>query len=276
MKSSLTNSKTCAMAGENDPLCSDCRQIDWNDIVQNPLDPLFARTQSGERKIAPEMVIADFKAEAIDKVGRAIQIMKKSHTDLKFSSCRCCRILSIIKEQQGDEEKEIVARRLEVTTLGSHVKFEPQELKQGNIALLQIGDFTMFDEKTGMGSGHSRGSECIALFGPGVVTEKHRIPPFINDFAWIRRSIVECSQHHTGCQNAGSGNVSKLLLIDCSEETSTLSIVPAPESYQYAALSYVWGDANTINTEVASVIQDAIKVTMKLGLKFLWVDRYVS
>lgn len=70
--------------------------------------------------------------------------------------------------------------------------------------------------------------------------------------------------------------------IDCN----TRQVVPAHDN-QYTALSYVWGDPVTsdglvTNPIVSSalpeilprVIEDAIAVTLALGYRYLWVDRY--
>ncbi|TEY84258.1 hypothetical protein BOTCAL_0018g00350 [Botryotinia calthae] len=66
----------------------------------------------------------------------------------------------------------------------------------------------------------------------------------------------------------------KIVVIDCLASSSTLSIVTAPELCKYVALSYVWGGAHSTSTEVAAVVKDAIKVTVKLSIRFLWVDKY--
>jgi hypothetical protein len=63
-------------------------------------------------------------------------------------------------------------------------------------------------------------------------------------------------------------------LIDCQ----TLDIMLA-EDMPYVALSYVWGcgSAATSITELEALpntIRDAITVTLKLGFRYLWVDRY--
>ncbi|TEA14095.1 hypothetical protein C8034_v003502 [Colletotrichum sidae] len=66
--------------------------------------------------------------------------------------------------------------------------------------------------------------------------------------------------------------------------------MPAPAKAEYTALSYVWGDATSQNVsttaessqgrplssmaELPRVIEDAIALTMAMGLRYLWVDRY--
>jgi hypothetical protein len=60
-------------------------------------------------------------------------------------------------------------------------------------------------------------------------------------------------------------------------------VVPKPMQCDYVALSYVWGRPTVSRPEqtqmeingikVPQVVLDAIAVTQRLGLKYLWVDR---
>jgi hypothetical protein len=69
-------------------------------------------------------------------------------------------------------------------------------------------------------------------------------------------------------------------LIDCT----TRLIIDAPEDAQYMALSYCWGPPTCSARESPSalpavaelVIEDALKVTVALGIRYLWVDRYCN
>ncbi|KAF8861809.1 HET-domain-containing protein [Acephala macrosclerotiorum] len=68
-----------------------------------------------------------------------------------------------------------------------------------------------------------------------------------------------------------------LRLTDCS----TRRVVEAPENCEYVALSYVWGVGENqtewsakLPDELPLVIQDALKATLEVALKYLWVDRY--
>lgn len=73
-----------------------------------------------------------------------------------------------------------------------------------------------------------------------------------------------------------------LRVIDCQTRT----IIQAQSECQYVALSYVWGcptspTTSTVNQNIQptlhtapKVINDAIEVTLKLRLRYLWVDRY--
>jgi hypothetical protein len=77
--------------------------------------------------------------------------------------------------------------------------------------------------------------------------------------------------------------VSRLHLIDCENENAILA---APRDADYVVLSYVWGADSSLEfpeenglpkrlpEEVPQTIRDAIEVTKKLGLRYLWVDKY--
>lgn len=73
--------------------------------------------------------------------------------------------------------------------------------------------------------------------------------------------------------------------IDCT----SLSVVKAPEVFQYVALSYVWGQplARDVDStdllaqaedhlplDIPRTIKDAIAITLRLGFRYVWVDKY--
>lgn len=114
-------------------------------------------------------------------------------------------------------------------------------------------------------------------------TQKDRIHASIRsdkvDYGKISGWLEFCEKNHTeGCCEAEKVTLSGFRLIDCH----TLCIVPAPNDCQYIALSYVWGntldEANTavdvLGSHTPLVIQDAIRVTIRLDVRYLWVDRY--
>ncbi|KAH6699022.1 heterokaryon incompatibility protein-domain-containing protein [Leptodontidium sp. MPI-SDFR-AT-0119] len=94
-------------------------------------------------------------------------------------------------------------------------------------------------------------------------------------FETVKSWINFCRDNHTKmCSVESFSPVQGLKLIDCQ----TLDIILA-EGVPYLALSYVWGpsSAATSITEfeaLPNTIRDAITVTLKLGYRYLWVDRY--
>jgi hypothetical protein len=97
------------------------------------------------------------------------------------------------------------------------------------------------------------------------------------DFAILQDWLDICREKHTNkCSSKSSSPVQHLKLVDCE----THEIVPAND-HAYAALSYVCGqiehaphDPNHLPSILPNTIKDAIIVTQRLGLRYLWVDRY--
>ncbi|KAI1382814.1 HET-domain-containing protein [Hypoxylon trugodes] len=116
---------------------------------------------------------------------------------------------------------------------------------------------------------------------------------------WIRM----CSQFHDRCKLKAGNNAYKptrLLEINYSKdsyssELPTFRLVngeDCPQGSSYATLSYRWGDKplertirllkhtftwlempNTINFNLPKTIQDAMYITHRLGIQYLWIDR---
>ncbi|KAH8691708.1 heterokaryon incompatibility protein-domain-containing protein [Phaeosphaeriaceae sp. PMI808] len=99
----------------------------------------------------------------------------------------------------------------------------------------------------------------------------------------VQQWLGYCEKNH---QEFCSGNVKlpRLKLIDCNNYV----IVPASPESQYLALSYIWGKSihkmpsskesgrysSTLPSLLPDVIEDAITVTLALGFRYLWVDKY--
>lgn len=103
------------------------------------------------------------------------------------------------------------------------------------------------------------------------------------DFPLLAQWLQDCELSHDQCPGK-EPNLTGLRLIDC---TSGAIVEQPPNTARYAALSYVWGvgnvgEINAVKTEgvirdlgtVGLTIADAMVVTTRLGLDYLWVDRY--
>src|SRR5690606_26327440 len=100
---------------------------------------------------------------------------------------------------------------------------------------------------------------------------------------WLGHCVVE---HGEPCKTNGGGSnsVRGLRVIDCCTRT----IIDAPSSCTYFALSYVWGKRLSSDgraepshpakdkEEFPPTVADAVAVTLLLGQRYLWVDQYVS
>lgn len=110
----------------------------------------------------------------------------------------------------------------------------------------------------------------------------------------LRFWLWQCSQKHRGtCEGhlegpAQEARSSVQLLIDVDASC----IVAAPQTCRYTALSYVWGTVpsfeltkanfaaacqkgsiSKLKREIPQVIRDALYLTKRIGLKYLWVDQ---
>ena len=107
------------------------------------------------------------------------------------------------------------------------------------------------------------------------------IEPLV-DFKVVRSWMEFCQQKHTRTCGAKDSlhdsleSITSLKLIDCH----TRQLVPALNR-PYITLSYIWGPntkeiryADVLPKDLPETIEDSIIVTQKLGLRYLWVDRY--
>lgn len=106
------------------------------------------------------------------------------------------------------------------------------------------------------------------------------------DYSLLRDWLDFCVDHNINHCNEypSEPSLMSFKLIDCE----TFSIVSGSSINSYVASSYVWGksraeqfNSNSSNANTSQgiraaprVIQDAISLTLHLGLRFLWVDRF--
>jgi hypothetical protein len=109
--------------------------------------------------------------------------------------------------------------------------------------------------------------------------------PVAVDFNKIRNWLNFCGNHHKKLCNTVTAEPWKgqyeLMVMDCVEECMVM--LPRGQS-RYVTLSYVWGTSSpacqlelgsSINATILErTVRDAIAVTLELGLRYLWVDRY--
>lgn len=106
---------------------------------------------------------------------------------------------------------------------------------------------------------------------------KSRILPFDPlsvDYDLIRTWMNHCQTNHgQTCHMVEGLSLRGFKVIDCA----TGAVVPLPhKSERYIALSYVWGRPRSDQHGYPPTVRDSMVVTLKLGMRYLWVDRYVS
>lgn len=119
------------------------------------------------------------------------------------------------------------------------------------------------------------------LFSPRMV-DKRFDPELIT--SWLSA----CDTHHPLCTASESRETAPdIHFINCHTRSVVLGSALPPDP-EYVALSYVWGmkthtkaapeasirPGDSLPEDIPAVIGDAIKVTLALGFKFLWVDKY--
>jgi hypothetical protein len=97
----------------------------------------------------------------------------------------------------------------------------------------------------------------------------------------IRSWIEECRSAHSDYCALDSGSRSRLKnlrVIDCKQR----AVLSAPLDCDYVVLSYVWGQGvdnqqgNLASLEhPPATISHAISFTLRMGYRYLWIDRYV-
>ncbi|PSN60044.1 HET-domain-containing protein [Corynespora cassiicola Philippines] len=118
------------------------------------------------------------------------------------------------------------------------------------------------------------------IFSLSAGTESSGLLNDLIDFQIPKRWDVSCSQNHSKCSRKFMDVSMPSKLIDCN----TRHVIPAP-SAEYITLSYVWGSAAQANEKgdsgstklpevLPSTIEDALAVVLKLGYRYLWIDRY--
>lgn len=97
------------------------------------------------------------------------------------------------------------------------------------------------------------------------------------DLNMVRSMLHDCRDKHDGkCQPIPLDGV-VLRLIDCKSR----KIIRSSSNENYICLSYVWGQHHTSTApgrdpmeSLPKTIEDAMFVALRLGIPFLWVDKY--
>lgn len=203
-----------------------------------------------------------------------VMAVSESWEQLQSSRCPLCRLLSTIKPrtvEQGTAELRLFSAR---AALALHSPHESGPIDYRDGRFLSFSDSQNMCEWT---------DGFLALSNPSEQLDYgiRHLDPRKADFGFIRQCLERCRQTHWDCCNEPKGSApSNLRVIDC--QLPIPAVVPAPRDCQYAALSYVWGSPQApameyqTSEEFPRVVLDAILATTSLGIRYMWVDRYVS
>lgn len=232
-------------------LCSLCRAVDWPNVtnweaIQSP--PTVPRILRGTKTLL---------------IGRS------SRAQLLVSRCRVCRLIGHLFNPDLDGEL-IVAYWLKPRDYsgGSFINDERSKLVQ-----LEVHSCAA-DSTAAIGGDYVY---IQFLLAHNFVKSPHCIrtlQPSLTDFEFFKAKLQLCKDRHEECRRSTTTEATELYVIDVVTEER----VPAKPGCKYIALSYVWGQEPSHESEnkFAQVVQDAMFVTNALGCRYLWVDRYVS
>lgn len=229
-------------------LCENCRVVRWLGKVNPPPDEI-PKEEYPDEYLAPRYY-----------TGRTYRIQ---------SGCLLCEQIKALLPY-GSTIGEV--KLCFINSVHGH-EFDSHRVYRGRVYdLLDITVKNMGDQESPL---------LKATFGKSSVSDEQfmtipRIEPDYIDFGEVRSWLDECISNHSEiCSIVHDVHVPGFKVIECC----TRSIVQAPDGQlQYAALSYVWGKPQTLKNDALCfppTIEDSIAVTVALGFRYLWVDRYV-
>jgi len=176
----------------------------------------------------------------------------ESKKKLTASNCRVCRLLASVISDSHISDMPIKLSFFIVRTNvnGIYLWDEGTRSHKGPILLA-------FDSHTENGRSNI---EHPAVGNPRITTLQDRINYCKNN-------------HRDNCTPVPTARLHAVRVIDCTER----KVIQMPTNCNFVALSYVWGTLKTsLRLEDApATIKDSISVTLALGYRYLWVDRYV-
>jgi Heterokaryon incompatibility protein (HET) len=152
---------------------------------------------------------------------------------------------------------------------------------------LHTADLIVFTLDNPFGPSTYCGGSYLVL-QPDDITLVRILEPLL-DFSIVKSWLGFCQENHSGkcdiefnsstlpSSSSSLSSLSTFRLIDCE----TRHVIPF-SGQKYVALSYLWGESKgekgffspVLPNQVPRTIEDAIIVTLRLDLRYLWVDRY--
>lgn len=199
--------------------------------------------------------------------------------------CPVCNLFSHIASKSGGQEHVGLKLFNPLLDLGAgprkcDIKIDNQSL----IDLLQKRASQKDSFDPWLGSGDLLDVDSPVLYS---ACSDSVVPPLTINYGTISHWLRVCSRDHPDTCGASSKLDLHLYALECHN----LTIVSLKPGQSYVALSYVWGPSadpsavssspgnrrranRLVESELPLTVKDAIKVVTRLGLRFLWVDRY--
>ncbi|KAI0388304.1 heterokaryon incompatibility protein-domain-containing protein [Xylariaceae sp. FL0594] len=211
------------------------------------------------------------------------------------TTCNLCQILEALvqkknypgSEYEGDEIRAIpYLHRLHLERMSS------DKVRDENIPLCLIVAPRNFNFSWGTEPRNLESLEHLTSTGYAVTMQDRDhsspfapqiVPPLFNP-GTAKHWLGYCKDHHRSPCNLETTPVCGLQLIDCK----TLSVEGGDTGIPYITLSYVWGGnqqtaggmvryvegRRLLPEQLPAVIRDSIDVTLALGYRYLWVDKF--
>lgn len=233
-------------------------------------------------------------------LGEFVMDLEESTDGMKHSNCGLCALLATMAPVKFDDSNSSTDGKLHVRAFSMNRAFAGPQWKgflEGDSTLIGVVKITHAMAKSGKDGALSKVTKSLDETGYiGILQESRTTTPFairrLNnaefDETFARDSLGYCTSNHgRACEGLDGPRYSlstfDFRLIDCENRR----IVNATPGCRYVALSYLWGltasdaplfqhsrDQPVLPDDCPEVINDSIKVALKLGCKYVWVDRY--
>lgn len=206
--------------------------------------------------------------------------------DMMESNCPVCRLFAMHAVDYQFINGPMAGRSYDLRELRIDLRHG-----QGESAVSSDGRFWYLDPNAARrsnfpppaGEGACIGwTSAVVPSAPGNGLTSVLIDPDTINYSSVQSWISNCQHSHgEACNPKSRETMSSLRLIDCLSTPPRL--VDAQPRHTYIALSYVWGRGGVgdhisgdtlIWRLLPRTIRDAMTVTRKLSLRYLWVDRY--
>ncbi|KAI0444698.1 heterokaryon incompatibility protein-domain-containing protein [Xylaria telfairii] len=267
-------------------LCDFCRNLDFQQIPQalsTPLHPdgLFLGSLSDtilENNCPLCRILAQVCIETCQVTCSSDELLNQRPWSEPKLQLRAFELLPYLPGQQGTR---YYSRRgpsnsdFFVAAVPDHFSLIPGGANEAMIEnmLSKRGYLVYQDQEI------SKGKKLI----PRLVSTKFQ-PDVV--LKWLKVCLSHhdaCRPQHSACQ-ANQYFESSLNLIDCQDRRIINALdVGSDSRVLYVALSYVWGgradvstalDRHALPATLSPVVEDSIQVTLMLGYRYLWVDKY--
>lgn len=261
LKRSLTPEYTTGR--DRHHLCTQCKLLDLKKFLSKPYIPFYGR----ELTTLPDVAIIQLKTDIGCPLCKIFQHvhprqLRSDSRDAYVTLSSLSRNLASGNDLSMIEELEPILSSVPLTIT--------YRLENSTFSLAQQPTIT----ETG----------CILkIWNPAFISAKTRFSLFDlqipkTDFEQLNFWLDECRESHTGscAKHTELEHISGMQVID----VYTRGLIPATLDFNYAALSYVWGPGDQGAAQVGfpnpapKTIEDALEVTKRLGIPYLWVDRY--